>query len=108
MGNVQEKMFQEIKDKTIFNKAHQHSLEYIDTIFKRDVYPTTSAISDLSIFNEEFPVTSTNAEEVIDLLNTYGSPATVATTGGRYYGFVTGGSLPITLAAKKIVPPNYD
>ena len=28
-----------------------------------------------------------------------GSAATVASAGGRYFGFVIGGSLPVTLAA---------
>jgi glutamate/tyrosine decarboxylase-like PLP-dependent enzyme len=33
------------------------------------------------------------------LLDEMGSPATVATAGGRYFGFVNGSSLPVTLAA---------
>jgi glutamate/tyrosine decarboxylase-like PLP-dependent enzyme len=33
------------------------------------------------------------------LLNDIGSQATVATTGGRYFGFVTGGALPAAVAA---------
>ena len=37
--------------------------------------------------------------EVLALLDDIGSPATVATAGGRYFGFVIGGSLPAALAA---------
>jgi len=37
--------------------------------------------------------------EVIAQLDEFGSPATVATTGGRYFGFVTGGALPAAMAA---------
>lgn len=33
------------------------------------------------------------------LLDTVGSPATVATTGGRFFGLVVGGTLPAALAA---------
>jgi len=37
--------------------------------------------------------------KVLALLDDVGSPATVATTGGRYFGFVIGGTLPAALAA---------
>jgi glutamate/tyrosine decarboxylase-like PLP-dependent enzyme len=37
--------------------------------------------------------------QVIEKLDELGSPATVATTGGRYFGFVIGGTLPASLAA---------
>jgi glutamate/tyrosine decarboxylase-like PLP-dependent enzyme len=33
-------------------------------------------------------------------LNQYGSPATAAQTGGRYFGFVNGGAIPVSLAAR--------
>jgi glutamate/tyrosine decarboxylase-like PLP-dependent enzyme len=36
---------------------------------------------------------------VLALLDDFGSPATVATAGPRYFGFVIGGSLPVTVAA---------
>lgn len=37
--------------------------------------------------------------QLLALLDDVGSPATVATTGGRYFGFVIGGALPASLAA---------
>jgi glutamate/tyrosine decarboxylase-like PLP-dependent enzyme len=37
---------------------------------------------------------------MLRLLHTCGSPATVATTGGRFYGLVTGGVLPPVIAVK--------
>jgi glutamate/tyrosine decarboxylase-like PLP-dependent enzyme len=36
---------------------------------------------------------------VLELLDDVGSPATVASAGGRYFGFVNGSSLPVTVAA---------
>jgi glutamate/tyrosine decarboxylase-like PLP-dependent enzyme len=35
----------------------------------------------------------------MELLDDWGSPATVATTGGRFFGFVVGGALPVTVGA---------
>ena len=36
---------------------------------------------------------------VLRMLDEIGSPATMATTGGRYFGFVNGGTIPASLAA---------
>jgi glutamate/tyrosine decarboxylase-like PLP-dependent enzyme len=40
------------------------------------------------------------AAEILKLLDDYGSPATVAQAGGRYFGFVCGSSIPAALAAR--------
>jgi glutamate/tyrosine decarboxylase-like PLP-dependent enzyme len=45
------------------------------------------------------PEGPTDPAAVFTLLDRVGSPATVTTAGGRYFGFVTGSSLPATLAA---------
>ncbi len=102
MEKLQEKMFQEIDDKSIFKQTQEYSFEYLNTVFDRNVYPKEKALQNLEVFDEKFPVTSTNATEVIEQLNTYGSPATVATLGGRYFGFVCGSALPVGLAAKNL------
>jgi len=45
------------------------------------------------------PETATDPARVLAELDALGSPATVATAGPRYFGFVMGGSLPVTVAA---------
>lgn len=100
--NIQSKMLKEIKDKNIFKQAQQYSFEYLESVFDRNVYPTEEALNNLSKFDEELPYSSTNAEEVMEQLNKYGSPATTATIGGRYFGFVVGSSVPVGLAAKNL------
>lgn len=101
-NTLQDNMFQEIRNKEIFKQAQEYSFNYLDDVFDRNVYPTQEALDDLSIFDEELPKSSTEAENVIKQLNKYGSPATTATLGGRYFGFVCGSALPVGLAAKNM------
>jgi glutamate/tyrosine decarboxylase-like PLP-dependent enzyme len=79
--------------------AAERARRYVDQINERDVAPSQGAVSALARFREPFPAESSDAGEVVRLLDDLGSPATVATTGGRYFGFVTGGALPASMAA---------
>lgn len=101
-NTIQDKMFLEIRDKEIFKQAQQYSFEYLENVFDRNVYPTEEALNNLSKFEEELPLNSTKAENVLEQLNQFGSPATTATLGGRYFGFVCGSVVPIGLAAKNL------
>jgi glutamate/tyrosine decarboxylase-like PLP-dependent enzyme len=73
--------------------------QYLSTVTERRVSPSAEAIDGLNRFHEELPEGKTNPREVIELLHEVGSPATVASTGGRYFGFVIGGSLPAVTVA---------
>ncbi len=99
---VQNQMYKEVDEKIIFEKASQFAKEYLESVFERNVYPTEQALADLDKFDESMPLDPTNANDVIKFLNEYGSPATVTTTGARYFGFVSGGAVPVSLAAKVI------
>ena len=55
MSEIQNKMFLEIRDKNIFNQVQEFSLEYLENVFDRNVYPTEEAVKSLSIFDEELP-----------------------------------------------------
>ena len=102
VNHIQEAMFRELKDKSLFNNANQYGGQYLDKVLDRHVYPTAEAIEDLNIFNEKLPLRSANATEILEQLNIYGSPATVAQLGGRYFGFVSGSAVPVGLAAKNL------
>ena len=65
----------------------------------RSVYPPHWAVDALSAFDEPMPQRPDNPASVLAMLDDFGSPATVAMSGRRYFGFVTGGSLPAALAA---------
>ena len=93
-GKPQGKMFREMEQKDIFRQAQKYAFDYADTIRKRTVYPTPSAIAGLDGFVEAMPESIGNAADVLAQLNQYGTPASVAQTGGRYFGFVDGGVIP--------------
>lgn len=100
--SIQEKMFSEISDDTLFEKAERFGIKYLKEAFDRGVYPEDKALELLSVFDEQIPQKSGNAHEILDKLNVYGSPATVAQVGGRYFGFVNGSVVPAGLAAKNL------
>jgi glutamate/tyrosine decarboxylase-like PLP-dependent enzyme len=99
-GNIREMMFNEMSEKNIFNQAKEYAFEYADKSLTRNVFPTKEAIEGLSEFDEELPDGHCPAEEVLKKLNKFGSPATVIENGGRFFGFVIGGTIPASLAAR--------
>jgi glutamate/tyrosine decarboxylase-like PLP-dependent enzyme len=79
--------------------AARRGIRYRATLAERAVAPNTAAVTDLARFREPMPAHGCAADSVLGLLDETGSPATVATAGGRYFGFVNGSSLPVTVAA---------
>jgi len=74
-------------------------MDYLEGVGARSVAPTPEAIRRLSALRGPLPPGPTSAEAVLHLLHEYGSPATMAKTNGRFFGFVTGDCLPAALAA---------
>ncbi len=83
----------------LLQDAAQRSISYLESLSSRKVAPSPEAVAALAKFDEALPAGPTPPEEIIRLLDEAGSPATVATAGPRFFGFVVGGSLPVTLAA---------
>jgi glutamate/tyrosine decarboxylase-like PLP-dependent enzyme len=75
------------------------ALDYAATVDGRPAFPTPEAIAGLAAFDERLPESGTDVAETLRLLDTAGSPATVASTGGNYFGFVIGGVHPAALGA---------
>jgi len=98
--NVREKMFLQRENKELFEMAKSYAYTYMEKINDRPVFPSVKSIQQLSVFDEPLPEKPCNPNKILNLLHKYGSPSTVAQTGGRYYGFVDGSSIPIALAAK--------
>jgi glutamate/tyrosine decarboxylase-like PLP-dependent enzyme len=83
----------------LLRQAAEVARSYARSIADRRVAPTGKDLDHLKKFQEPFPNTPSEPLHVLRMLDEVGSPATVATTGGRYFGFVTGGSVPASLAA---------
>jgi glutamate/tyrosine decarboxylase-like PLP-dependent enzyme len=79
--------------------AAERSQKYLREVGHRKVFPSDPSLANLARFHESFPDASTKPTDVLSMLDEFGSPATVATTAGRYFGFVIGGTLPASLAA---------
>jgi glutamate/tyrosine decarboxylase-like PLP-dependent enzyme len=93
-------MHREQQSKALLEQAKGYAYEYADSAAERNVFPSKQALSDLEQFVEDLPAISADASAILQQLHQYGSPATTAQTGGRYFGFVNGGILPVTLATK--------
>ncbi|MCJ9427493.1 pyridoxal phosphate-dependent decarboxylase family protein [Kordiimonas marina] len=83
----------------LLDLAAAHAADYIEGLPDMPVFPGVAARAGLSAFDEALPEVGIDPRYVIDRLHGAGSPATVANAGGRYYGFVIGGALPVTVAA---------
>lgn len=80
-------------------EAADRAARYLAEINARRVAPLPEAVARLDALGGPMPELPTDPADVLALLDDVGSPATVATTGGRYFGFVVGGSLPAALAS---------
>jgi len=79
--------------------AAERAREYLRAVNERRVAPSAESVAALSSFHETFPEQASDPSRVVETLHKFGAPATVATTGGRYFGFVIGGTLPAALGA---------
>jgi glutamate/tyrosine decarboxylase-like PLP-dependent enzyme len=93
-------MFIEMEQKSAFDEARDAAYTYADRVLERNVFPPPEAIANLTRFDEPLPDSPGDALQILRQLDEYGSPATVAQIGGRYFGLVNGGVIPATLAVR--------
>jgi glutamate/tyrosine decarboxylase-like PLP-dependent enzyme len=83
----------------LLQDAAARSILYLDGLANRSVAPAPAALANLRAFDLPLPAQPGDPAETLRLLDEVGSPATMAMAGPRFFGFVIGGSVPVTLAA---------
>ena len=86
------------QQRRLLEDAAQRSLNFRESIGARRVAPSADATAAVDRFRQSLPETGVPDEEVLATLDELGSPAAVAMAGPRFFGFVIGGSLPVTVA----------
>ncbi len=84
----------------LLEDAAQRAIAYLKGVEARGVAPDARALEQLNQLDTPLPMQGTDAAQVLHTLDEVGSPATVASAGPRYFGFVIGGSIPSTVAAQ--------
>jgi glutamate/tyrosine decarboxylase-like PLP-dependent enzyme len=83
----------------LLDDAAKRASRYLESVGTRSVAPGKEALAALARFDQPFPEHTATAAAVLAELDAIGSPATMASAGARFFGFVTGGALPVTVAA---------
>lgn len=98
-GDNSDEMKPDLPTNPLLADAYTRAVRYLDSLPSRPVAPNASAVKGLTAFDEDLPENSSDPAKTLQLLDEVGSPATTAMAGPRFFGFVIGGSLPVTLAA---------
>lgn len=83
----------------ILKEAASHAQLYLQTIRERHVGVTEAALQRMTALGGALPRHGEDPSSVLKVLNEAGSPATVASMGGRFFGGVIGGAFPVSVAA---------
>lgn len=83
----------------LLHDAALRASHYLAGLDDRPVHPGADALVRLSELDEPLPEHPQADAAVLQRLDELGSPATMANAGGRFFGFVVGGALPVTVAA---------
>ncbi len=89
-----------MRDRTAaLTAAAQHARTFLDTLDERPVAARVDAAGVREALGAALPEIGEDPTTVIDALVAGSDPGLVATAGPRHFGFVTGGALPVALAA---------
>lgn len=86
-------------ERELVDAAVRAAIEHRKTASTRRVWPDAAALAALDEFASVSVDHPIGAERAVELLATAGSAATVNSVGGRYFGFVNGGTTPEAYAS---------
>ncbi|MFD1911083.1 pyridoxal phosphate-dependent decarboxylase family protein [Halodurantibacterium flavum] len=84
-------------------EADKRARDYLARIDGHPPFPDQTARDGLAIFAEALPEQGHDAAGTLRMLDIHGSPATTASNGPRYFGFVVGATLPAAAAAERLL-----
>jgi len=85
------------RDAALLRDAAERSIRYLDGIDARAVAP--SGLDALATLRQPMPARPGDPSETLRVLDAIVGSATLGIAGGRFFGFVIGGALPVTVAA---------
>ena len=83
----------------VLSLAHRLSAQFLDGVAERHVGGRSSREALMNSLGGPLPLTGADPLVVLEQLATRADPGVVAQAGSRYFGFVTGGAVPVTVAA---------
>lgn len=84
----------------LLGEAARRAADYLESLRNRPAGSLPGAAQTLvNALDQPLPERGCDGTDILAVLDDFGSPATVASAGGRYFGFVTGGAMPAALAA---------
>jgi len=84
--------------RALLEDAAQRSIAYREAIDDRSVAPSIDAMAAIKRLGEALPERGYTDADTLALLDEIGSAASMGMAGPRFFGFVIGGSMPVTLA----------
>jgi glutamate/tyrosine decarboxylase-like PLP-dependent enzyme len=87
----------------LLHRAADHASAYLDTVGDRPVRATASSSELRAMLGGSLPDAGESPDRVIERLAEAGIRGTTASQGPRFFGFVTGGSVPAATAADFLV-----
>ena len=93
----------EIVDPALLERAKNHAVDYLRGLTTRRAAASGTREEILAALNVPLHDRGERPADVIDAIAATGATATMASAGPRYFGFVIGGSYPVSVAADWLV-----